>query len=75
MKPAADKQAQPTTPAAPAAGQSPAARLKKGDVEMAGIWAAPDNDNHDEMGGARFKVTPDAKPKKRINAAPGMGTP
>jgi penicillin-binding protein 2 len=74
VKPAADKEVQPPAPAAPAAGQSPAAKLPTNEVEMAGIWADSDNDNHDQLGGGRFKVTPDAKPRKRATAAPGMGT-
>jgi penicillin-binding protein 2 len=74
VKPAADKQIQPPSPTAPAAGQSPAAKLQRNDIELAGVWAQP-ADDHDEMGSGRFKVTPDAKPKKRATAAPGMGTP
>jgi penicillin-binding protein 2 len=75
VKPAADKEVQPPAANAPATGQSPAARLRTNEVEMAGIWAHPDNDNHDEIGGGRFRVTPDAKQTKRVNAAPGIGTP
>lgn len=67
-KPAAEKETQPTTPAA---GQSPAAKLKNHEVEMAGVWAQPAED-HEEMGSGRFRVAPDSKPSKRLNAAPGL---
>jgi penicillin-binding protein 2 len=73
-KPAADKEVPTSPPTTPAAGQSLAARLQRNDVEMAAVWAQPAED-HEDMGSGRFKVTPDAKPKKRATAAPGMGTP
>ncbi len=68
-KPAAEKQVQPAE-TAPATGQSPAAKLvsKPNDVEMAGVWSEPDA----QMGSARYSLTPDAKPRKRVSAAPGM---
>jgi penicillin-binding protein 2 len=75
VKPAADKEAQPTTPAAPAAVQSPTANAKTNQVEMAGLWTNSGDHGHDQMGGGKFKVILDAKPKKRVSAAPGMGTP
>jgi len=69
-KPAADQETQPA-PTTPAAGQSPVAKAKPGDVEMAGVWAQAAED-HEQMGSGRFKVAPDAKPSKRVSAAPGI---
>jgi penicillin-binding protein 2 len=69
-KPAAEQETQPA-PATPAAGQSPVAKANHREFEMAGVWAQPVED-HEQMGSGRFKVTPDAKPSKRVTAAPGM---
>ena len=69
-KPAAEQESQPAT-TTPAAGQGPVAKAKKSDVEMAGVWAQPAED-HEQMGSGRFKITPDAKPSKRVSAAPGI---
>ena len=70
-KPAAEQETPPAT-TTPVAGQSPVARARKSsDVEMAGVWAEPVED-HEDMGSGRFKVTPDAKPSKRVKAALGM---
>jgi len=71
VKPTAEK---PPEQSAPATGQSPAAKLKtkKNDVEMAGVWAQQQDDGHEDMGSGRFKVIPDAKPAKKVSAAPGM---
>ena len=67
-KPAADKQEESApTPA-------PAAKAKTSqDVEVAGVWNAPEADGDDHMGAGRMKVTLDAKPKAKVSAAPGMG--
>ena len=59
---------QPATTAPPAVGQSPAAKLKTGDIEVAGVWAG----QQDQLGSGRFRVTPDAKPNKRVTAVPGL---
>jgi penicillin-binding protein 2 len=71
-KPAADQQVPPTAPSAPAVGESPAAKFETKHVQMAGVWSQPDEDGHQEMGGGKFAVTPDAKPRQRVTAAPGM---
>ena len=68
-KPAADKEIQPATPTTPAA--RPAAKLKNNEVEMAGVWAQPTED-HETMGSGKFRMTADAKPRKRVSAAPGV---
>ena len=55
----------------PAPGQAPAAQLKaSGDMEMAGMWTAPDGT--DTLSSARMKITADAKVTKSVSAAPGM---
>lgn len=61
---------QPAQAPPPAVGQSPAAKLKVSNdaVEMAGVWA----EKEDQLGSARITFTPDAKPAKRVSAAPGI---
>jgi hypothetical protein len=74
-KPAAEREVQPSSaPSSPAVGQSPAAKLQIENVEMAGVWAQPESDDHQDMGSGKFAVTPDAKPHKSVTAAPGMDT-
>ncbi len=58
---------------APTAGQTPVAKKRTpGEVEMAGVWAQPQDDGHEDTGSGRFKVSPDAHIRKRAVAAPGM---
>ncbi|HWR16437.1 MAG TPA: penicillin-binding protein 2 [Terriglobales bacterium] len=71
-KPAADKQVAPATTTPAPATATPAAKLKAEDVEIAGVWSQRLDNEQDAMGSGRFRVTPDAKPKKRVTAAPGM---
>ena len=68
-KPDAEKEPKPADPAA-----APAARVQpEGHVEMAGMWNEPDNEgDSDRLGGAKFDVSLDAKPRKPVKAAPGM---
>jgi penicillin-binding protein 2 len=73
VKPAVEKTVQPEQNS-PANGQSPAASLRKSEVEIAGVWAEQNQNVHEDMGAGRFAVTPDAKPHKRVTAAPGMDT-
>lgn len=67
-KPASEREIRPATPMAPVTGQSPAARLKTNQIEMAGFWGNPGSD---DLGSGRFNVM-DAKPSRRVAAAPGM---
>jgi len=68
-KPAADKEPKPTdTGSTPAASVQPA-----GHIEMAGMWNQAETDgDSDRLGGAKFDVVLDAKPRKPVKAAPGM---